>query len=44
MNETQVAMARTMLADRERPIAEICAALRISKATLYRYLPASSRT
>jgi DNA invertase Pin-like site-specific DNA recombinase len=43
MNETQIAMARAMLADREKPIAEICAALRISKATLYRYLPASGR-
>ncbi len=43
MNETQIAMAPAMLADREKPIAEICAALRISKATLYRYLPALDR-
>jgi DNA invertase Pin-like site-specific DNA recombinase len=43
MNETQIAMARAMLADRTKPIAEICAALHVSRATLYRYLPASER-
>lgn len=43
MNETQIAMARAMLADRTKPVAEICAALHVSRATLYRYLPASER-
>jgi DNA invertase Pin-like site-specific DNA recombinase len=36
LNPAQVEMARTLLADRTRPIAEVCGALHVSRATLYR--------
>ncbi|HEY0778485.1 MAG TPA: recombinase family protein, partial [Gemmatirosa sp.] len=39
LTEAQVEMARSLLADRTRPIAEVCGALHVSRATLYRYVP-----
>jgi DNA invertase Pin-like site-specific DNA recombinase len=38
LNPAQVEMARTLLADRTRPIADVCDALHVSRATLYRYV------
>ena len=38
-----VEMARVLLADPMRPIDEVCAALHVSRATLYRYVPSGSR-
>jgi hypothetical protein len=32
-------MARALLADRTRPIAEVCTALHVSRSTLYRRVP-----
>lgn len=43
LSETQLEMARVLLADRHRPIAEVCDALRVSKATLYRHVPVRAR-
>ncbi len=43
LSPTQVEAARGLLADPARPIAEVCAALRVSKATLYRSVPAGTR-
>ena len=42
LNPGQVEMARALLADRARPIAEVCAAMHVSRATLYRYVPTHS--
>ncbi|HEY0778390.1 MAG TPA: recombinase family protein [Gemmatirosa sp.] len=42
MTAAQVDMARTLLADRARPIADVCTALHVSRATLYRYVPTKS--
>lgn len=39
LTEAQLRVARTMLADRDTPVAAVCDALRVSKATLYRHLP-----
>jgi DNA invertase Pin-like site-specific DNA recombinase len=39
LGPAQVEMARTLLADRTRPIAEVCAALHVSRSTLYRHVP-----
>ena len=41
--DAQVEMARVLLADPLRPIDEVCAALHVSRATLYRYVPSGSR-
>ena len=41
--DAQVQMARELLADPLRPIDEVCAALHVSRATLYRYVPSGSR-
>ncbi len=38
LSPAQVEMARTLLADRTRPIADVCGALHVSRATLYRYV------
>lgn len=43
MTPVQVEAARKLLADPNRPIAEVCTAMRVSKATLYRYMPAGAR-
>ena len=43
LSPTQVEAARGLLADPARPIAEVCTALRVSRATLYRYVPAGTR-
>ncbi|GJG89566.1 invertase [Gemmatimonadetes bacterium T265] len=43
MSETQLEMARMLLADTSRPIDEVCGALRVSRATLYRHVPAHAR-
>ena len=40
MNATQIAMAKAMLADRDRPVREVYEALHVSRATLYRHLHA----
>ena len=40
MNETQIAMAKAMLADRELPVRKVYEALHVSRATLYRHLSA----
>ena len=40
LNPAQVEMARTLLADRTRPIVDVCGALHVSRATLYRYVTA----
>ena len=42
MTDAQVEMARTLLADRTRPIVEVCTALHVSRTTLYRYVPTKS--
>ena len=39
-----VAMAQALFEDKSNPIAEICRTLRISKATLYRYVKDEKRT
>ena len=39
LTDAQVEMARSLLADHTRPIAEVCGALHVSRATLYRYVP-----
>ena len=41
MSEKQVAMANSMMKDKSTPVSEICRALGVSKATLYRYLKGS---
>ena len=38
LSPAQVEMARTLLADRTRPIADVCGALHVSRATLSRYV------
>jgi DNA invertase Pin-like site-specific DNA recombinase len=38
MNATQIAMAKAMLADRDRPVREVYEALHVSRATLYWHL------
>lgn len=38
MSDTQLAMAKAMLADRDTPVQVVCDALHVSRATLYRYL------
>jgi hypothetical protein len=43
MSPSQVEAARRLLADPDRPIADVCTAMRVSKATLYRYVPAGAR-
>ena len=43
LSDSQVEMARVLLADPLRPIDEVCAALHVSRATLYRYVPTGSR-
>ncbi len=43
LSPTQVDMARVLLADPLRPIDEVCAALHVSRATLYRYVPTGTR-
>jgi DNA invertase Pin-like site-specific DNA recombinase len=40
MNDTQIAMAKAMLADRELPVRKVYEALHVSRATLYRHLSA----
>ena len=40
MNETQIAMAKAMLADRTLPVRKVYEALHVSRATLYRHLSA----
>ena len=40
MTATQVAMAKALLADRDRPVRDVLEALHVSRATLYRYLRA----
>ena len=40
MDEKKVQMALALLKDRTTPVADICATLGVSKATLYRHLPA----
>ena len=37
--DAPVEMARSLLADHTRPITEVCGALHVSRATLYRYVP-----
>ena len=43
LSPERVEMARVLLADPLRPINEVCAALHVSRATLYRYVPSGSR-
>ncbi len=43
MDEKQVAIARSLMKDPDNSVADICQILRVSRATLYRYLPHSSR-
>ena len=43
LSDSQVEMARVLLADPPRPVDEGCAALHVSRATLYRYVPAGNR-
>ncbi|GJG89329.1 resolvase [Gemmatimonadetes bacterium T265] len=43
LSPTQVEAARGLMADPTRPIADVCAAMRVSRATLYRYVPADRR-
>ena len=43
LSETQLEMARVLLADPLRPIDEICGALHVSRATLYCHVPAHAR-
>lgn len=43
LSPTQVEAARGLMADPARPIAAVCTALRMSRATLYRYVPAGTR-
>lgn len=38
MDQRKIALASRLLADRETPISEICEAVGVSRATLYRYL------
>ena len=37
-NDPRVQTARTLHADRKMPVSDICQTLKISRATLYRYL------
>jgi hypothetical protein len=39
LTPAQVEMARALLADRTRPIREVCTALHVSRSTLYRHVP-----
>ncbi|GJG89437.1 invertase [Gemmatimonadetes bacterium T265] len=43
LSPTQVEAARGLIADPTRPIADVCAAMRVSRATLYRYVPTDTR-
>jgi hypothetical protein len=43
LSDAQVDMARVLLADPLQPIDEVCAALHVSRATLYRYVPTGAR-
>ncbi len=38
MNEKKIALASKLMRDRELPISEVCEAVGVSKATIYRYL------
>lgn len=38
MDEKKVALASKLMLDREKPISEVCEAVGVSRATLYRYL------
>lgn len=38
MNESKIALASKLMKDRETPISEVCEAVGVSKATIYRYL------
>lgn len=38
MDEKKIAMAKTLMSDKDNSIADICNILKISRATLYRYL------
>ncbi len=38
LNERKIALASKLMRDRETPIAEVCGAVGVSRATLYRYL------
>jgi DNA invertase Pin-like site-specific DNA recombinase len=38
LNESQLSMARTLMADKRLPVSEVCRTLQVSKATLYRAL------
>jgi AcrR family transcriptional regulator len=43
MDDRKIQMAVTLLKDRSTPVADICATLGVSKATLYRHVPASAQ-
>ena len=43
MDETKVALAVALLQNPETSIAEVCQRLQVSRATLYRYIPAGGR-
>ena len=38
MDERKIALASKLMRDRETPISEVCEAVNVSRATLYRYL------
>ncbi len=38
MDERKIALASRLMSDRETPISEVCAAVGVSRSTLYRYL------
>ena len=38
MDDKKIALAKTLIADKSNSINEICVLLKVSKATLYRYL------
>ena len=41
MDGKKIALAKRLMADRETPISKICAALGVSRSTLYRYVGTS---
>jgi predicted DNA-binding transcriptional regulator AlpA len=38
MDQKKIALASKLLKDRETPVSEVCEAVGVSRATLYRYL------
>jgi DNA-binding phage protein len=41
MDEKKISLASKLMRDRETPISEVCEAIGVSRATLYRYLEPS---